>query len=244
MVDLFQSKAYTNSFFEKSKNYGKHLRIDVIVKEWFPVTQAFCLALPSYTGLLTKQILASEGERRNILEEATLISLAIGSGEFSFGTHGLDGIHYRMFARLGEVLGLSLDDLRRHPRGTLVETGILVDAIQETLKDLYLGAGCIRVVEGTAYNIVDAMDRIFHPMKRLDGGPLFTEHQLEYITLHLKLEKDHNRMATDFANALCEMPEHRTTVDAGVEKMSKLFGNYWEALAQAVFVEDHAEVVY
>ncbi|MDT5061147.1 MAG: hypothetical protein QOH63_1606 [Acidobacteriota bacterium] len=244
MFELEGTKAYSNSFFEKSKSKNNYTRIDLVVREWFPITQAFCLSLPSYVALITKEIQENEGERRDALEQASLVPIAIGAGEFGFGTRGLNSIHYRMFARLGEPLGLNLNDLRQTPRGTLVETGLLVDAINETLSDLYFGAGCIRVVEGIAYNIVDAMNHLFRPMMRSNSEPLFTEHQLEYITLHLRLERDHDYMAGTFIETLGDTPEHQASIAAGVEKISHLFGNYWEALARVVFVESPSEAIF
>lgn len=241
MVDIKRSRAYSNSFFEKSKHGADRESVALFIQNWFPVTQEFCLALLGYTGCFAGEILRSSGSRRDALERAMLVPLAIGAGEFGIGRHDVNGIHYRMFARLGEPLGLTLEDLRRHPRGTIPETGRLVDGIEKALTDLYLGAGCLRVVEGTAYNIVDAMNRLFHPMKRSGGKPLYTEHQLEYITLHLELEKGHDSMANDFVEVLCDTLGHRARVNDGIKQMSELFGAYWEAMALAVFGEGPLE---
>lgn len=235
MINITQTWAYWNAFFEKSNHPIDFKGISLLVKEWFPVTQAFCLGLPGYISIIAKEIMGSAGRRREALEKAILVPLVISGGELGMGVSGVNGFHYRMFARLGGPLGLKLDDLHQCPRGTLAETGMLVDGIRETLSDLYLGAGCIRVVEGTAYKIVEAMDRLLRPMKQPNGELLYTEDQLEYITLHLELEKEHDPMAADFIEALCGTPEQRTKVDAGIDQMCQLFGDFWERMAVEVF---------
>lgn len=236
MPDIAHSNAYDNGFFRQSYA-AEHANLACLIREWFPVTQAFCLAVPGYAALFTSEILKSREDKREILENAILAPLMIGCGEFGMGGGGVDGIHYRMFARLGEPFGLALADLRRTPRGTLRETGRLVDGIKESLCNLYRGAGCLLVVESTAYNIVSAMHRLFAPLKQKDGSSLFTAHQLEYITLHLELEQQHARIAASFVEVLCDAPEVREMVDTEIERICALFGDYWDALAKIVFSE-------
>jgi hypothetical protein len=237
MIDITQTSAYQNVFFERSENHLGVADTVFFIREWFPVTQAFCLASLGYISLFAREIMSSEENRRDLLEKAILVPIAIGFGEFEKGEGDVRGIHYRMFARLGEPVGLTIKELRHHPHGTLIETGRLVDGIRETLGDLLLGAGCIRVVEATAYNIVNAMDRLFRPMKRQDGSPVYSEHDLEYISLHLQREKEHSFMAESFVEGLCETPENKERVDVGIEQMCKLFGDYWEAMARVVFLD-------
>jgi hypothetical protein len=237
MIDITQTSAYQNTFFDKSENHLGLADVVFFIREWFPVTQAFCLASLGYMSVFAREIISSEENRRDMLEKAILVPIAIGTGEFEKGKGDVGGIHYRMFARLGEPVGLTIKELRHHPRGALIETGRLVDGIRETMGDLYLGAGCIRVVEATAYNIVEAMDRLFRPMRRQDGSPMYSERDLEYISLHLQREKGHNLMAESFAEALCETWEHRASMYAGIERMCGLFGDYWEALARVVFLD-------
>lgn len=112
-----------------------------------------------------------------------------------------------------------------------------MDGIEETLADPYLGAGCIRVVEGTAYNIVAAMYQLCSAITWPDGKPVYTTRQMEYITLHMELEKEHDVMAAEFVELLCDTLEHRSRINAGIERMCGLFGEYWEAVAEAVFGE-------
>jgi hypothetical protein len=235
MIDVRQTAAYRNQFFERASEGTDVEGLRELCLEWYPITQAFCVALPGYVGVFASEAARAEGAARDALEEAFLAPLAIAAGEFGMGLHGTDGIHYRMFARLAGPLGIPLSELRQRPRGTLPQTARLVDAIRDSLTDLYRGAGCIRVVEGTAYNIVEAMDRLFRPHVGLDSRPAFSEHEMEYITLHLELEKEHDCMAADFVDVLCDDPEQAERVDAAIVELANLFSEYWEAVAERVY---------
>lgn len=234
IIDIKSSAAYTNSFFTEADENISSDEIRFILKNWFPVTQIFALSLPRYTALFAEEIRETSGRRRDALEKAMLIPLAICAGEYGIGMP-MPGIHYRMFTRLGEPLGLTIDDLRQVARGTMPETARLVDGVEQALGDLCRGAGCIRVVEGTAYNIVEAMDKIFRPMKRADGSHLFNDHQMKYITLHLEIEKEHDTMSADLIEALCHEPSRCARVEEGIQELCVLFGDYWEAMAKTVY---------
>jgi hypothetical protein len=241
------SGAHENSMFRLAVEAPEAVDLRIIVREWYPVTQSFCLGLLTYNALFAREVSRSKRERRRALEEALLAPLEIGSGEFGMGKFGGEGIHYRMFARLGEPLGIELDELQATPYGTLPETRALVDGIETSFSDLYRGAACIRVVEGTAYSIVEAMDRFFSRATKENGKPLFSEYQTEYISLHLEIEKGHDCLATDFTKLLCETEEQEGQLRGGIRKMCSLFGGYWEALASAasnVGVLRHAEAIH
>src|ERR1017187_9511355 len=104
MPELPKSRAHANSFFEWSGPGVAHDRTRVLVRNWFPVTHAFCLSLPGYTALLAREVLKSSGKHKQALEKALLVPMSICAGEFGMGSRGVDGMHYRMFARLGEPL--------------------------------------------------------------------------------------------------------------------------------------------
>lgn len=233
-TDIKNSCAYSNSFFTDADENVSPKALQMILKNWFPITQIFALNLPRYTALFAEEIRETSGRRRDALEKAMLIPLAICAGEYGIGM-STPGIHYRMFARLADPLGLTIDDLRQNTHGTMPETARLVDAIENALNDLCQGAGCIRVVEGTAYNIVEAMDKIFRPMKQTNGTSLFNDFQMEYITLHLEIEKEHDTMSADLIEALCYEPARRARVENGIKELSVLFGDYWEAMAKCVY---------
>lgn len=236
MNALKSTQAYKNSFFIHAEEHKEQAELRVLLHEWYPVTQAFCLSLPGYSGLFANAISnASSLPEKTALEQAFLVVQEITAGEFGMGKRGVDGIHYRMFARLGEPLGITLDELQTHPDGQLPETQALVRGIRRSLGDLYHGAGCIRVVEGTAFNIVEAMDHLFKDRTREDGSPLFTEHQYEYITLHLWLEKEHDEITEDFMDKVVWNKATARRMEEGLTEMATLFGEYWEALSRRVF---------
>jgi len=227
-------KAHHNRFFRKAGDIADAHQLRFVAMEWFPVTEAFCTGLLGYLGTLHSELRTS-AKRRTALEVAALTPIAIASEEFSGGRGGLGGMHYRMFARLGERLGLDIERLRRNPDERMPQTRALVHGIEESMQNVYLGAGCIRVVEGTAYDIVEAFDRAFRPEGANGREITFTDYEREYITLHLVLEKEHDTMSDDFVEALCDTDEQRARVCEGIERMSRLFGDYWEAMADAVF---------
>lgn len=235
MPEIGSTKAYNNTLFRLAGVRAGEADLARIVREWYPVTQAFCLGLMAYNSVLAAFLLRSRGAQREALEEAILVPIAIGAEEFGLGRSGAAGIHYRMFARLGEPLGISLDDLRMHSLGSLKATRRLAEGITESLNDPFLGAGCLRVVEATAYKIVEAMDYLFRAKKRPDGELLFSEYQLEYITLHLEIEKEHDALTTHFLESLCANEGERRTVEIGMTTICDLFGDFWEALAAYVF---------
>jgi hypothetical protein len=228
------SQAYSNCFFEAAAVQFTPQDLRTFVREWYPVTQAFCLGLPGYTAVFAHAVLEATGERRSRLEEAIRVPAQICAEELGLEGKDAEGIHYRMFARLGDPLGLELEDLRLESDGTIKETRALVSGIRECLQDLYLGAGCIRVVEATAYNIVQAMDRVFRPLCQASGDSLYADYQLEYISLHLVIEKEHDAMTQDFL-AFAETDEERARIHEGAQRMSILLGDYWEKLAEVVF---------
>lgn len=237
-MDYRQTGAFENAFFAASRNGDCVSSPETIVLEWFPVTQAFCQGICKYLGVFLSAIQAGPPSRRDRLEEAFLVPLQIASEEFGSGQHGVSGIHYRMFARLGEPLGIDPQALMAHPRGSLAATARLVDGIGNAFGELYIGASCIRVVEGTAYNIVEAMDHVFRRLETRDGRPMYSEDQLEYVTLHLEIEKEHDSMSSNFIDMLCDAPGLMDRVNEGVGLMSRLFADYWEAMADAVFQAD------
>ena len=232
MIDIKPTGAFNNSFFRACRNMPERGVLSRLLPEWYAVTQAFCMGMQTYNALFVSEVLhCDEGPRRDALESAMLVSIAIGAGEFGMGRHGLDGIHYRMFARLGEPLGITLGDLRSHPVGTLPNTKRLVEGIRVALSDIYLGAGCVRVVEATAYQIVEAMDSLF----RASREPHFGGDHLQYISLHLELEKEHDSLADSFVALLGDTPERTVRIADGIQMLCGLFTDYWESVAQAVF---------
>lgn len=236
---ILRSRAYANEFFEAASRGARAEDVRTFILEWYPVTEAFCLALPRYTAVFADAIRAASGERRSRLEEAVRIPVEICAQELGLEGEDASGIHYRMFARLGEPLGLDLEFLRGRGDGTLPETRSLVSAIRECFEDLYEGAGCIRVVEATAYNIVEAMDRIFGRLRTDYGNPLYDERQLEYISLHLVIEKEHDSMTEDFLT-FADNEEEQRRVHKGAERISTRFGDYWDTLAGVVFGQEVA----
>lgn len=244
---IMSTRAYNNSLFRIAAEDPSAINLRTIVQEWYPVTQAFCLGLIGYNALFAREVAFSEGGRRQALEEAFLVPLSIGAEEFGNGKFGSDGIHYRMFARLGEPLRIDLSELRARPYGSLPETRDLVKGIREAFSDLRKGAACIRVVEGTAYSIVEAMNYLFGSAKQEDGSPLFSRFQMEYITLHLEIEKEHDCIAGEFIGALCDTDEEKERVRTGIQEMCGLFGDFWEALARVAQLESvghYAGAVY
>lgn len=235
MISPQATAAYQNRFFRRAGDAVAAEKICTLVRNWFPITQAFCQGLTVYCAQLVEAIRRTDRERRCRLEAALLTPLAILAEEFGLGRHGVDGIHYRMFARLGEPLNMTLDALRNDGANRLAETRILVTGIEAAMQDVFAGAACIRVVEATAYNIVESFDKIFRFREGDDGSFLYSDHQLEYITLHLVLEKEHDSMSADFICTLRETDDDENRISAGIEHMCGLFGNYWEAMACEVF---------
>ncbi len=234
-MDIQQTKAYRNAFFKLHETLPTKTGLRLLVQNWFPVTHAFCLSTLIYNGVLAKHILKYNEKTTGSLEQALLATLQIGGGEFAFGAKGLGAVHYRLFARLAQPLGLDFDDLRQTPFGTLPETRDLVNGIRSALSSVFFGAGCIRVVEATAYNIVEAMDRIFRGISDSANRPLFTDWHLEYITLHLELEKEHDSISTDFLTYVVQNDEQQKRVDDGISQISFLFGRFWERLDELIF---------
>lgn len=234
MISIVNTEAFNNRFFELSTRGININQAIVFIKEWYPVTEAFCLGLPSYVGLFADHILAADEERRDALEQAMLIPVAISSVELGGGGTGVQDIHFRMFARLGEPLGLTRNGLRSHARHPHPVTRQLVAGIRDSLADICKGAGCIRVVEGTAFRIVETMNALFRSVLSTNGVPVFSERDLEYITLHLEIEKGHDSMAADLISLLCATREEQEQVEDEISTMCRLFGEYWKTLADLI----------
>ena len=224
-------------FFQRSRRGDRVTSLEPLIREWFPVTRAFCLAVQRYTGVLAEECWKESGRRRDELENALLEAVSISAGELGCGIHGIRGIHYHMFARLGERLGISLDELEKRPTGDLPETRSLIADIREAMQDPYKGAGCLRVVEGTAFNIVEAMDFLFRQGHDETGKPLFQAGEREYIDLHLELEKEHDEMTSKFVRLLSNTTERAQTIEASVETIGLRFAEFWRALEVQVFAE-------
>jgi hypothetical protein len=231
MIDITGTRAYKNQFFTLAQRSPVLADLRAVICEWYPVTQAFCLNLQKYNALFAQEVLSSSGQRRKLLEEAMLTPIRIAAEEFGLGESGVGGIHYRMFARLAEPSGIDIDYLENHPLGHLTQTADLVSGICKSFEDLYLGAACLRVVEGTAYEIVRAMQFIFAP----GCNRSYSDFQLEYITLHLVIEKEHDSISSDFLALLSENESEARKIECGIEKMCGLFGNFWESLSLATF---------
>lgn len=229
------SRAFWNNFFESARRAPAGADLAPLVREWYPVTEAFCLGLIDYTSVFAQAVRASSGIERDALEAAFLVPLSIGAEEFGLGKFGVHGIHYRMFARLGKPLGIELDALRRDDLDHLDETRSLVRTIRDSFESLLGGAACVRVVESTAYNIVEAMDHLCRAAKTLDGHPLYSEQDVEYVTLHLELEKEHDCLTEGFADACCRTEADREEVAERTADLCQAFGSYWDGLAARVF---------
>lgn len=237
MTDILATRACRNGFLGSA---GPSIDVDGlrrIVEEWFPVTFAFCTGVVRYAGLLSDRVYYGSQEARDQSEVALLMPLQVAAAEFGFGQHGSLGIHYRMFARLGEPLGLGMEDLLANRRGRLPETANLVDTIRSSFDSFVPGAACLRVVEGSAFTIVDMMDRVFAHQSTADGTPLFSDRQLEYIKLHIVLEKEHDIQSESFCSDLVKSSQDGPELDREVVRISDAFGKYWDALARDVLVE-------
>lgn len=239
MLEIDQAtlgRACSNRFFDMAKR-ATPTNLELLVREWFPVTQAFCLGLWRYCALIAGQIDASEGDRRTTLERAMLTPAAIAAEEFGSGRHGLSGIHYRMFSRLGEPFGISLEELRNN-EPQIEATKDLVAGINQSFNDLYLGAGCIRTVEASAYSIVEAMNYVFTRSDYAGISDKLTSYELEYITLHLVIEKEHDDMTKDFIGFLAQEDEAIALINTSINNMDRLFGDFWDKLSHLVFAEE------
>lgn len=232
------SGAYRNRFFDNaSTRRVDRQQLATIVREWYPVTQAFCLGLLRYNALLSDLIeTAPDVVSRTRIERACLVPVEIAAEEFGMGKHGVDGIHYQMFARLGEPLGISVGELQSHPRGTLPATRSLVDEIRSAFSSMLAGAACVRVVEGTAYNIVEAMDHMFGSATTDDGHRLFDERQMQYISLHLVIEKVHDEMSGSFIEDLVESDEDAEEFQDALVRIAGRFHRFWKAMDDAMCV--------
>lgn len=237
MTDILATRACRNEFLDSAGPSISERGLRRIVEEWFPVTFAFCTGVVRYAGLLSDRVYHGDPEARDQSEAALLMPLEVATAEFGFGQYGPLGIHYRMFARLGEPLGLGMEDLLANRRGHLPETANLVDTIRGSFDSFVPGAACLRVVEGSAFTIVDMMDRVFTHQAAVDGGPRFSDYQLEYIKLHIVLEKEHDIQSENFYSELVNSSQDGAELDREVVRISESFGKYWDALARDVLIE-------
>lgn len=229
------STAFANRFFEVANPLISVESTIAFIRNWFPITRAFALALPAYTALMAERLKHARGADREALEAGMIVPLAICAGEYGVAMPS-PGIHYLLFAELAEPFGVSVEDLLDTPRGTTPETAALVDAVEDSLRDLAKGAACIRVVEKTAFNIVYAMNKIFRPLRAADGKPLLSKEQMAYISMHLVIEKVHEKITVDFVDLLRRQDSaFAARMDREIERLCGMFGEFWEAQAALVF---------
>jgi hypothetical protein len=232
MYPVEESPAYDNGFFRLAADLRSRVRLTPFVREWFPVTYTYSSSLLRYVSRLVESVRASPVADRARLDRALLIPLRLATEEFGSGASGIEAIHYRMFARLGEPLQIEIEDLLAHPHGQINATRELCQGIEQEFDEIYSGAGCIRVVECTAYNICIAMRNLFCRDSLKES---FRSNHLQYIRLHLGTELGHGRLSEEFAELLCSSEEANKRVNEASKRIGELFGQYWERLAEEVF---------
>lgn len=239
------SSAFENEFFAlcRAKTLPKDL--DSFVRNWFAVTQAFSLGALEYLGVVAKLRRTAPPPEWPRLEEALTIAIDIGAGEFGFGRQGRLGIHFNLFARLAEPLGFSCDDLHVCPRGTVPETAALVDWFSEAFLSPFSGAGVLRVVERTAFKIVQAMDVLFTSQVVGARSVRWSKEQRRYIDLHLTLEPQHARVVEELVKQLSLGQLQKAEIEESTARTCTLFGRFWLRMSDEVFGRtlDMAEAV-
>ena len=230
MYDLAESPANQNQFFTQARALASESAARIVINEWYRISEVFCLSIAEFAGTLAAVTRQEAGDDRIRLEQAILVPMAIAAGEFGFGVHGVDGIHYNMFARLGRPLGIAPEDIRScEPE--LQETRDLVHTIREAFRDHLGAAACIHVVEGSAFQIVVAFESFFVELEQ-SGEIILTDHDREYITLHLGIEKEHDAMATAMLDQLIRGQAATLQLRDKTRRIAEDFGRFWDALAR------------
>jgi hypothetical protein len=234
MREIIQSRAYSNQFFQLACSHQVKPDLGFAIREWFLGTRTYCLGLAHYAGMLSREVINRPWEEQARLEDAFVVPLHLAAEEFSMGLRGGAGAHYRLFARIGEPLGIDLDSLRSISAGSLPETRALVDSIDEMFHDVYRGAGCLRVFELVGLKICEAFGNIC--TRGIESNWFdFNEYHLEYVDIHLRAEPEHNDLAVRFIEALCDTPEKEATVTDAVRELCATIGDFWDAVAERTF---------
>lgn len=228
--EIDASEASQNLFFELAASEPAHaVAPELIAREWFPVTRAYGLSLASYIGILADLAFAA-GDGEGTWESALLIPTRLYGEEMQWGVSGRHAIHHNLFRGLE----------RCWTSGSPAAAGgwesrqALVDAIRTSLKDPFLGAGTILVIERTAWRIVEAFSHLV-AVRGIDPR------SVPYLEIHLRIEPEHSREAERLVTLVSKHPGAEAGIAAGARELSALLGRYWNTLAESVFNLAQAE---
>ena len=232
--DISSTRAAQNRFFRLCAANATPIMRGAFTFNWYAISECFCLESLQYLGLLAKLRVSCKTNLEAIaLEKALAVAVDIGAGEFGFGQYGREGFHYNMLARLGELPFVQLNEYDPHVYMKAPETNNLLDWISEAFSEVHLGAGVLRVIECTAFDIVLAMDRLFPAGLCVTRG--WSDEQREYISIHLKLEPIHAVAVETLIDALAWSEDARSTIDKSTAKTCNLLGEFWDRMALDVF---------
>jgi len=236
MKVIVESRAFENEFFRLARTTQFKPDLSFAIREWFLGTRVYCHGLAQYAGMLSRLVMNSPWEEHARLEDAFVVPLHLAAEEFSMGLRGGAGAHYRLFARIGEPLGLHLNDLRSITAGTLPETRALVSGIEGMFRDIYRGAGCIRVFELVGLKICEAFGNVCRRGVQFNWFE-FTKYHFEYVDIHLKAEPQHNDLAVGFIEALCDTTHKQAEMLGAVRELCDLLGDFWDAVAAQTYTD-------
>lgn len=237
---LRDSGALDNAFFRRCRSERiDQAKLRQLVANFYPITETFALSSFAYCENLSRRIAGETPDdgviSREKLEEFLGKVVEVTAVEFNIN-HVIspDRFHFNSFCRLAPKLGMPVDDVKRRRYPIEPETTALESALRRNFRDADMlgGLANIYAIETSALNIITTLENAFVGQQTADGSQLYSDHELEHITLHKTLEVEHDSEARQLVALL----NPSTTTDARlkekVTELTSLLSSFWNKLAK------------
>ncbi|MBP6912326.1 MAG: hypothetical protein KBB86_00105 [Candidatus Pacebacteria bacterium] len=234
-----QSQAFWNPCFEKSLRCPVSFpssELQKLATNWHAVTRHFARSLPRLVSQLTEQQELTNDEKELFrLEKLTQEVLKILGNDWGLGIKKVDDtndhkiIHFKLFERIPKKLGF-VEEIEH-------ETKMLIQSLDQSFSNrtsVEYGFGKLLVVEYTASNIL-TIGKAFEKSLYQPGHDILKGEDLIYFKLHEKLEKTHADDSQSLITLVGNTPERLDQIFKSVKKSTKVFGNFWQKMAEITF---------
>ena len=202
-------------------------------QQWFPVVEEFCLSAAEYPGVVVNEIRIGNWEERVAFEKILQHATMIAADDLGLSRGALEGCmghtHFRLFEsmceRLGFVSGAQLL--------LLPETIQLCKNIRNLFGTVTGGVAVFSVIESYAHKIFEHQLPLFLAAKR-DGVKVYNESELDYITLHLKIEDEHAAESKILVDLLLKSGTKSKSLEKHIGILTTHFDDYWTAIERHI----------
>jgi hypothetical protein len=232
--------ALDNTFFQRCRSERlDQLKLQQLVANFYPITETFALSSFAYCENLSRRIAGETPDDGMIslgkLEEFLGKVVEVTAVEFKIN-HVIspDRFHFNSFCRLAPKLGMTVENVKHRRYPIEPETTALEAVLRRNFRDADLlgGLANIYAIETCALNIITALENAFADQQSADGTKLYSDHELEHISLHKTLEVEHDSEARQLVALLLPSVTTEANLKARVTELASLLSAYWNKLAK------------